>query len=259
MAASGAGSQGRLMPWARLDDSYFTHRKVAALSKDAKLLDLAGIAFSARELRNGELTRTDIRMIAAQVDVEDYAAVALELVKAGRWSRSDGGYTIHDYLKYNPSREQVLHEREMNAQRVEKWREKHKDTDPPPSRNGITPGITGTISNGPRTDTPYPYPLTSTSTRESVREAPPREEVTEDFKQELENEFCEQLGSRETVRAHIDAALAHTSRLKYTDDRAYLRRWLRDDATRASAGPHRRNGVPEPVRHIRDNTGKRMA
>jgi len=97
-------------------------------------------------------------------------------------------------------------------------------------------------------------PVKSSSTSESVR---PREGVTEDFKQKLEDEFCEQLGSRETVRAHIDAALAHTSRLKYTDDHAYLRRWLRDDANKASAGPPGRNGRPEPVRHIKDNTGLR--
>jgi len=96
------------MPWARLDDNYFTHHKIAELSKDAKLLDLAAIAFSAREMRDGDLTRADIRVIAAQVDIDDPFTVATQLVTAGRWGRAERGFVIHDYLKYNPSREQVL-------------------------------------------------------------------------------------------------------------------------------------------------------
>lgn len=144
------------MPWARLEDGYFTHRKVADLSKDAKLVDLAAIAFSARELRDGELTRADVRIVAAQVDVGDPFAVAEELVTAGRWSRNERGYVIHDYLKYNPSRQQVLKEREAGAKRVAEWRANH----PKPSRkrassrNAVT---TGEVHPAPDPD-PGPVP-----------------------------------------------------------------------------------------------------
>jgi len=106
------------MPWARLDDGYFTHRKVLDLSMAAKLLDLAAIAYSARELTDGELKKRDIMIIAASVDVDEALKAVAELVHSGRWELFSGGvWRIHDYLKYNPSREQVLKERTAAAKR----------------------------------------------------------------------------------------------------------------------------------------------
>jgi hypothetical protein len=104
--------------WVRLEDCYFTHRKVADLSKDAKLLDLAAMAYSARELRDGMLSRSDVRIVAAEVDVHNPLGVAAQLVNAGRWGqRTGGGFVIHDYLQYNPSREWVLEHRARDAER----------------------------------------------------------------------------------------------------------------------------------------------
>jgi hypothetical protein len=131
------------MPWARLEDNYFTHAKVINLSKDAKLLDLAGIAFSARELRDGKLSRLDMRTAAAQVDVDDAMAAADELVAAGRWVKDGDGYAIHDYLKYNPSREEVLKERDASAKRVAEWRESRRK-----GGNAVSNGVTNGVRNG---------------------------------------------------------------------------------------------------------------
>jgi hypothetical protein len=127
------------MPWVRLDDHYFTHRKTAGLSKDAKLLDLAGMTFSAGELRDGVLTDKDIRIIAAQVDVEHLKDCLHELELAGRWRHTPDGWEIHDYLDYNPSRAQVLRDREAGAERVRNFRSK---------RNAVTEGVTNGVSPG---------------------------------------------------------------------------------------------------------------
>jgi hypothetical protein len=111
--------------WVRLEDCYFTHRKVADLSKDAKLLDLAAIAYSARELRDGVLSRADVRIVAAEVDVDEALVVAGQLVSAERWGRvQGGGFVIHDYLQYNPSREQVLEQRARDAERKRRGSER---------------------------------------------------------------------------------------------------------------------------------------
>ena len=115
------------MPWARLEDDYFRHRKVVGLSKDAKLLDLAAITFSSRELRDGVLMPADLRILAAEVDLEDVVAVADELVAAERWGKVDRHYVIHDYLKYNPSRAEVLAEREAARERRRTALEKRKN------------------------------------------------------------------------------------------------------------------------------------
>lgn len=137
------------MPWARLDDGYFTNGKVVGLSKDAKLLDLAAITFSARELRNGILTRADIRVIAAQIDVEAPFELIHELVRAGRWEMSGQQYVIHDYLDYNPTREQVIAARENNAERQARWRERQALSDN---------GTSNAVSVARVTPAPYPYP-----------------------------------------------------------------------------------------------------
>jgi hypothetical protein len=130
------------MPWARLEDNYFTHAKVINLSKDAKLLDLAGIAFSARELRDGKLSRLDMRTAAAQVDVDDALAAADELMAAGRWVKDGDGYAIHDYLKYNPSREEVLKERDASAKRVAEWRGSRRK-----GSNAVSNAVTNGVRN----------------------------------------------------------------------------------------------------------------
>jgi hypothetical protein len=49
---------------------------------------------------------------------------AQELVRVGMWSREEGGYLFHDWLKHNPSKEKVLEEREANRLRVEASRAK---------------------------------------------------------------------------------------------------------------------------------------
>jgi hypothetical protein len=182
------------MPWARLEDSYFTHRKVADLSKDAKLLDLAAIAFSARELRDGELSRSDVRVIAAQVDVEDVFAVADQLVAAERWGKTENGYIIHDYLKYNPSREQVLKEREATAKRVAEWRAGKRANRSKP-RNGVTnsertasPDPVPVPDSGP-TSEPGPVPIRPTGRARGARKhaAPPPDGQSNRASEEREN------------------------------------------------------------------------
>ena len=61
-----------------------------------------------------------------------------------------GGYQIHDYAEYQPSREKVVAERKKTAERVNRWRE----------RNGVTNGV----GNGVGTPAPVPVPLSSTPT-----------------------------------------------------------------------------------------------
>jgi hypothetical protein len=142
------------MSWARLEPGYFRNAKVSPLSKDAKLLDLAGIAFSADNLRDGVLTLHDVRMAGAEADVDDVKVAVAELEATGRWHRvlparvpacecrrgadpqrpnralrpddfwqfSPDGWLIHDYLIYNPMRDEVLAERSAAAERMRRVR-----------------------------------------------------------------------------------------------------------------------------------------
>jgi HNH endonuclease len=94
------------MAWVKLDDQIFAHPKIINLSRDAKLLYLAGLAYCAGQLTDGLLRPGAVRMVAAQVEAEAEAC-ADELVVARLWEADGQNFIVHDYLAYNPSGAQV--------------------------------------------------------------------------------------------------------------------------------------------------------
>jgi hypothetical protein len=98
------------MTWARIDDQFADHPKVIGLSDRAFRIHIRGICYAARQLTDGF-----IPLSAAQ---EWGMRAVLELEKSTLWKPVAAGYQIHDFLDYNPSREQVLAERAtMRTQR----------------------------------------------------------------------------------------------------------------------------------------------
>lgn len=102
--------------WIKIDDSYFTHRKIVQLTGPAILMDLTGIAYCARELTDGFVADGAVLLVSALAKVSDPATHVEELARVVRWERGDGGWWIHDYLDYQPSKEQVLELREIRAE-----------------------------------------------------------------------------------------------------------------------------------------------
>lgn len=103
--------------WIKIDDSYFTHRKIVQLTGPAILMDLTGIAYCARELTDGFVAEGAILLVAALAKVPEPEKHVGELVRVGRWEKRDGGFFIHDYLDYQPSREDVIQSREIKKAR----------------------------------------------------------------------------------------------------------------------------------------------
>lgn len=100
--------------WVKIDDGFFLHRKVEGLTKDAKLLFLAGLAYCARELTDGFISAgVGLRTTAAMADVNPRAAQAL--VAAGLWEKSATGFEVHDYHDYQPTKVEVEERRRLRA------------------------------------------------------------------------------------------------------------------------------------------------
>ncbi|MBA2951632.1 hypothetical protein [Streptomyces himalayensis] len=129
------------MPWVRLDDRFPSHRKVALLSDRAFRLHVSAICWCAENLTDGHIRERELTLVA---HVRSLKATAQQLEDAGLWDRVDGGWVIHDYLSYNPSREQVIAERKKNAARQEAFRRRRngKPVPPDPSSNGRSNGVT---------------------------------------------------------------------------------------------------------------------
>lgn len=98
------------MAWARLDDGMFDNPKIAALSDAAQLAHVKAIVYCARNLTDGAVHLRKAKEWASP-------KVIKELVPR-LWEPTSEGFLIHDYLQYNPSRDQVLREREAAKQRM---------------------------------------------------------------------------------------------------------------------------------------------
>lgn len=92
------------MSWFKLDDRFFDNPKIAALSDGAKVAYLEAGTYCARELTDGYIPLNKAKGFAGK------ARVVQELVPH-LWEPCDGGFRVHDYLKYNPTKEQVLKEK----------------------------------------------------------------------------------------------------------------------------------------------------
>lgn len=101
------------MPWVRFDDGFDDHPKVAELfllAEDDLLahaalgLHMLALTYCGRKMTNGEVGRalpSKLRGTQAQVDL----LVAAELWEVAEVARD--GWLIHDFLDYNPSREET--------------------------------------------------------------------------------------------------------------------------------------------------------
>ncbi|MGH3094586.1 MAG: hypothetical protein ACRDMV_01130 [Streptosporangiales bacterium] len=121
------------MSWVRIDDSFYDHPKFAMLNALGITAWLTGLAYCNRNLTNGFVPAGAARRLFdceglgvytgtfTGEDAEPIHGVE-QLVEVGLWHEVNGGYQVHDYLEYQPSREQVLAEREKTAERVRRHR-----------------------------------------------------------------------------------------------------------------------------------------
>lgn len=130
------------MSWVRLDDGFPEHPKVLALGADYEVgisLLVRGMCYCARNLTDG--------FIPART-FSDNPQLVERLVELGLWERVEGGFQIHDYLAYNPSKERVLSTREAGRRRAANFRSNARC-------NGVTDGVT----DGANNTTPQPLPV----------------------------------------------------------------------------------------------------
>lgn len=156
------------MAWVKLDDGFDEHIKLASCSDyDAALSAFVQlICYSARNLTDGRIPGG----IAAR---KNKKAIA-ELVRVGLLERDGRDLIVHDYLEYNPSREETLQAREVTRQRKAAWREKSRKVsrrDNPQDNHRSSQGLSQGLSTLPPSPSPSPTPRTGSSDREVVDES----------------------------------------------------------------------------------------
>ncbi|MET9138862.1 hypothetical protein [Streptomyces parvulus] len=131
------------MPWVKLDDRFPSHRKVALLSDRAFRLHVSALCWASENLTEGRILDRELSVVSR---IRGARAAAKELEDARLWDRIDGGWSIHDYLEYNPDRARVQADREANAARQKAFRDRKKaereaarNAERNAPRNGVTP------------------------------------------------------------------------------------------------------------------------
>lgn len=107
------------MTWFKIDDNFDTHPKVLEAGNEAAGMWVRCGAYSSRQLTGGRVPRA-IALMYGDTHLVDI------LVKVGLFEPIEGGWLIHDFHDYNPTKEKVVTEREAAAQRQREARERAK-------------------------------------------------------------------------------------------------------------------------------------
>lgn len=121
------------MTWARLDDRFWSNRKVRASWKQCRAsigLHVMAITYCAMHETDGVIDGDFIEALMPKPAERQQAIDAL--LDTGLWhSGVDDFYCINDYLEFNPSRHQVAERRQRDADRKAQSRSRRVPTDDP--------------------------------------------------------------------------------------------------------------------------------
>jgi hypothetical protein len=131
------------MSWVKLDDNFPDHPKVALLPLRARWVFIQGLCYAARYLTDG--------LIPEQVANRWEGPQATSaLVDAGLWELDESrAFRIHDYLIYNPSRDEMDAKSDANRAAARTRWDKHPASDSASDTHAKrTRGRDGTGSGG---------------------------------------------------------------------------------------------------------------
>lgn len=111
--------EGPIMTWVRIDESFPEHPKVLAAGGDAAWLHVCALAYCNRFLTDGVIPGS---MLTRLSDRKRPTVLATKLVEVGLWEITDAGWTIHDFLSYQPSKAIVEAEKAKARERMAKAR-----------------------------------------------------------------------------------------------------------------------------------------
>lgn len=114
------------MGWARMDDGYMDHPKILEAGPWCELLDRRAIEYCAAHDTDGLVTRSALKKIGREIP--KVASRVLTLVDVGRWTVNEGGgWWVHDFLTYNPSKAERETIRASGRERQAAWRKRARD------------------------------------------------------------------------------------------------------------------------------------
>lgn len=96
------------MPWVRIEDDMPNHPKVAKLSDAGFRAYVTAICHAAHFLTDGRVAVESLQKVRP--------AAVKEVLAAGLFEETEKGIAVHDFLDFNPSRDETLERRRMRAE-----------------------------------------------------------------------------------------------------------------------------------------------
>lgn len=142
------------MSWTKVCDSLHGHPKAMDAGLEAMGLWVLALSHCGAYLTNGHVKRS----AAARLAGERLEVLAAILVRVGLWELhpSGDGWQVHDYLGFNPSRDQVLADREKGKRRAAASYEKRSSGEERPKDQRSAPE--SSVSLHPTRPDPDPDP-----------------------------------------------------------------------------------------------------
>lgn len=101
------------MAWVKLDDAFHAHPKAVRAGLEAVGLYTLSLSYCSHYLTDGYIPAEWVGHQAGK----HTDRLAQRLVDVGFWTVDNGGYRVHDYLDYQPSRERILERRAADQRR----------------------------------------------------------------------------------------------------------------------------------------------
>jgi hypothetical protein len=139
--------------WVKLEDDFSENPKIAGLSDSALALWVTGLAYCNRNLTDGFIPS---QVGLGQLRYCDGNAVPpiRELEATGLWDEIPGGWEVHDFHDYQPTKEAVLAERAAARERMQELRKNRKI-----SSKDVQANMEGTSPRSSVSPVPVPDPV----------------------------------------------------------------------------------------------------
>lgn len=177
------------MPWVRIDDHFDEHPKLAAVGPLAWGVWLAGIAYCNRNLTDGFIPRSKAHSFTtfetvdeenlvwtlgrssghSGFDIDSEWVIGL-LLGQGLWEIVPGGYRVHDYEDFQPTKAQVLADREQKRAAGKAGGEAAARARA--KRSAIASGTAGAKAEGVAESKPVPKPKPKPDTETPTSKKP---------------------------------------------------------------------------------------
>lgn len=110
------------MSFAQFHDGFYRNPKVRAVEPAAAWMWTASIGYANENLTDGFIPKAALHDLAV-LDAKPRSKLVEQLVAERLWEPCEGGWMIHDFLMWNPSKAAVLARRAANLARVNKHRD----------------------------------------------------------------------------------------------------------------------------------------